>query len=71
MDFDTLSPSKLDNYDFAITTSAAYASTPPPNFTEVAREGDYVLWERTGETPSTRVFDEAGDPGVLLECGGT
>ncbi len=70
MDFDTLSPSKLDNYDFAITTSAAYASTPPPNFTEVAREGDYVLWERTGETPSTRVFDEAGDPGVLLECGG-
>ena len=48
MDFDTLSPSKLDNYDFAITTSAAYASTPPPSFEEVAREGDYVLWERTG-----------------------
>ncbi len=52
MDFDTLSPSKLDNYDFAITTAAAYASTPPPSFEEVAREGDYVLWERTGETPS-------------------
>jgi hypothetical protein len=70
MDFDTLSPSKLDNYDFAITTSAAYASTPPPSFTEVAREGDYVLWERTGETPPSRVFEEAGDPGVLIECGG-
>ncbi len=70
MDFDTLSPSKLDNYDFAITTAAAYASTPPPSFEEVAREGDYVLWERTGDTPPTRVFEEAGDPGVLLECGG-
>ena len=70
MDFDTLSPSKLDNYDFAITTAAAYASTPPPSFEEVAREGEYVLWERTGDTPPTRVFEEAGDPGVLLECGG-
>ncbi len=70
MDFDTLSPSKLDRYDFAITTAAAYASTPPPSFREVAREGDYVLWERTGDTPSARVFDEAGDPGVLVGCGG-
>jgi hypothetical protein len=68
MDFDTLSPSKLDNYDFAITTAAAYASTPPPSFTEVAREGDYVLWERTGETPSRRVLDEGGEPGKVLEC---
>ena len=63
MDFDTLSPSKLDHFDFAITTAAAYASTPPPSFTEVAREGDFVLWERTGETPSTRVLEEGGDPG--------
>ena len=69
MDFDTLSPSKLEDYDFAITTAAAYASTPPPNFTEVAREGDYVLWERNGETPSTRVLeDEGGDPGAVLNC---
>ena len=64
MDFDTLSPSKLDNYDYAITTAAAYASTPPPNFSEVAREGDYVLWKRAGETPPTRVLEEGGDPGA-------
>jgi hypothetical protein len=68
MDFDTLSPSKLDHYDFAITTAAAYASTPPPSFTEVAQEGDYVLWERTGPTPPTRVLDkEGGNPGAFLE----
>jgi hypothetical protein len=69
MDFDTLSPSKLDDYDYAVTTAAEYASTPPPSFTEVAREGDYVLWERTGETPPTRVLDEGGDPGAPFECG--
>ena len=68
MDFDTLSPSKLDRYDFAITTAAAYASTPPPNFDEVAREGDYVLWERTGRRPPSRVLEEGGEPGVVLEC---
>ncbi len=68
MDFDTLSPSKLDNYDYAITTAAAYASTPPPSFKEVAREGEYVLWERTGMTPRQRVLDEGGDPGVVFTC---
>jgi hypothetical protein len=68
MDFDTLSPSKLDNYDYAITTAAAYASTPPPSFEEIAREGDYVLWERTEETPSQRVLDEGGEPGAVYGC---
>lgn len=69
MDFDTLSPSKLDNYDYAITTAATYASTPPPSFEEIAREGDYVLWERTEETPSQRVLDEeGGEPGAPFPC---
>lgn len=68
MDFDTLSPSKLDHYDYAITTAAEYASTSPPSFQEVAREGDYVLWERTGDTPRTRVLNEGGNPGAILSC---
>ncbi|MDQ3728626.1 MAG: hypothetical protein M3355_03440 [Actinomycetota bacterium] len=68
MDFDTLSPSKLDNYDYAVTTAAAYASTPPESFAEIAREGDYVLWERAGETPPQRVLPEEGDPGLKLDC---
>lgn len=69
MDFDTLSPSKLDNYEFAITTAAGFASTPPVSFAEVAREGDYVLWERSGETPSSRILDEGGEPGAVFGCG--
>ncbi|CAN5148337.1 hypothetical protein BH24ACT23_BH24ACT23_01820 [soil metagenome] len=68
MDFDTLSPSKLDNYDWAVTTAAAYASTPPPSFSEAAREGDYVLWQRTAATPKTRVLNEGGEPGRINDC---
>lgn len=68
MDFDTLSPSKLDTYEYAVTTAAAYASTPPESYTEIAREGDYVLWKRAGETPPQRVLAEEGDPGLTLDC---
>ena len=32
MDFDTLSPRRLDDFRYAITTRAAYQSTAPPNF---------------------------------------
>ena len=68
LDFDTLRPSKLDNYDYAVTTAAEYASTPPPSFREVAREGDWILWERVSETPPTEVLNEAGRPGRINEC---
>ncbi|MQA74150.1 MAG: hypothetical protein GEU88_07405 [Solirubrobacterales bacterium] len=69
-DFDTLEPRKLDQFDYAITTTAAYASTPPPNFEPVERSGDYVLWRREGETPRSRVLDEGGSPGAILDCEG-
>ena len=36
-DFDTLDSGKLDKFRYAITTAAAYASTPPPNFEPVPR----------------------------------
>jgi hypothetical protein len=69
LDFDTLEPLKLNRQDYAITTAAAYQSTPPPNWREVAREGDYVLWERGGTGPDYEVLpDEGGDPGAPLAC---
>ena len=69
-DFDTLDSGQLDKFDYAITTEAAYQSTPPPNFEEVASDGDYVLWERRGETPRSKVLaDEGGNPGAIFECG--
>ncbi len=68
-DFDTLEAGKLDKFRYAITTTAAYASTPPSNFDPVVRAGDYVLWRRQGETPRSRVVPgENGQIGELLGC---
>ena len=69
-DFDTVDSGKLDKFAYAITTAAAYASTPPPNFERVDSLGDYALWRRTGPTPRGRVLDEGGDPGAILDCAG-
>ena len=69
MDLDTLGAGTLDEFDYAITTTAPYQSSPPPNFTEVDRTDSYVLWERTDETPRTQVLKEGGNPGRILEAG--
>ena len=69
VDFDTMDPVKLDRFDYAITTTAAYASAPPENFEEVARDRDYVLWRRDGATPRSRIVDPSGAPGALSACG--
>jgi hypothetical protein len=69
MDLDTLTPSKLDRFDYAITTNAAFQSTAPPNLEEVARTDSFVLWKRTGKTPPLRVLKEDGEPGRVLGCG--
>jgi hypothetical protein len=70
MDLDTVRAGVLDRFDYAITTSAAYQSTPPPNMTEVARTDSYVLWERSGPTPPLRVLERSGDPGRIVRCAG-
>jgi hypothetical protein len=69
LDFDTLSPDRLDEFDYAITTTAAYQSSPPQNIRELARTDSYVLWERTARTPRSQILDEGGDPGEVLGVG--
>jgi hypothetical protein len=78
MDLDTLAPSRLDDFDFAITTRAAYQSTPPPGMEPIRRTESYVLWLRTGEIPESRVLGagaavgdlpEDGAAGRVLDCG--
>ncbi len=75
MDLDTLASYKLDQFDYAITTNAAYQSTPPPSMEFVAADGDYALWKRTGATPRDRVLDAEGtgpgNPGAPLDCAGS
>jgi len=75
LDFDNLETLKLNRQEYAITTAAAYQSTAPPSWEEVAREGDYVLWKRAGEAPALEILpDEGGvspddgNPGAVLDC---
>jgi hypothetical protein len=68
MDFDTLPSSRLDEFDYAITTRAGYQSTPPPNFKPVARTPSFTLWRRTGPTPKFHLIDKPGAPGRVLVC---
>jgi hypothetical protein len=72
MDFDTLESYKLDQFDYAITTAAAYQSTPPPGMEEVTVDGDYVLWHRVDGVPRSRILDGEdsgpGNPGAPLDC---
>ncbi len=69
VDFDTMDPVKLDRFDYAITTSAAYASAAPENFEELQRAGDYVLWRRDGETPRSRIVENSAQIAAPLDCG--
>lgn len=68
MDFDTLPASRLDEFDYAITTRAGYQSTAPPNFKPVGHTASFVLWKRTGPTPPLQIIDKDGTPGAILAC---
>jgi hypothetical protein len=68
MDFDTLPPNRLDEFDYAITTRGGYQSARPPNFKPVARTPSFVLWKRTGPTPPYQIIDKRGAPGRVLVC---
>ena len=67
-DFDTLPPSRLDDFEYAITTTAAFQSSPPPNMRLKDSAGDYELWKRVGKTPRQRILDEGLAPGAPLDC---
>ena len=57
-------PGKLDKFDYAITTTAAYASTPPPNFEPVAARGRLrALAARRRRRRAARVLDGGRRPG--------
>ena len=68
MDFDTVRSDTLDRFRYVITTDAAYQSTPPPQAREVARDGDYVLWEMRGRVRPSETLEEGGAPGATLDC---
>ena len=68
-DFDSVRPRTLARFPYVITTSAAYASGPPPSFEPVRRTADFVLWRRTAPVGERRTLAEGASPGATLDCG--
>jgi hypothetical protein len=67
-DFDSVKPVTLRQFPFVITTTAAYASGPPPGFEPLRTTADFVLWRRTGPLGVRRTLAEGDSPGKILEC---
>ena len=73
-DWDNVPDATLADFDYVLTTSAAFNSQAPPEFTEAERSGDFVLWERQAPAPepggpgSRRTLLEPLYPGALLDC---
>jgi hypothetical protein len=68
IDFDSVPYDVLNQFPYAVTTSAIYQSQAPPGW-KLARSTDsYRLWKRTGTTPEiTNLFEEAR-PGRVFRC---
>ena len=68
IDFDSLDTDVLDRFGYAVTTGAAYGSSAPENWHQVARTENFVLWKRNGKAPAREVLDEDPQPGTVLSC---
>jgi hypothetical protein len=68
IDFDSVPASVLNQFPYAVTTSAIYQSQAPPGWTLVQSTPSYRLWRRTATTPPiTNLYEEAR-PGRVLRC---
>jgi len=68
LDFDSVSPSDLNRFDYVVTSNTPYASQPPANFRLVSRGRLYELWKRAGPTPARDILEPPGAPGAVLDC---
>jgi hypothetical protein len=68
IDFDTVPYNVLNEFPYAVTTSAVYQSQAPPGWTLAASNDSYKLWKRTGTTPPVTILAEEARPGRIFRC---
>jgi hypothetical protein len=68
IDFDSVPTSVLNQFPYAVTTSAVYQSKPPPGWTLAASNQSYKLWKRTETTPNVAILAEEARPGRIFRC---
>ena len=68
IDFDSVPFDVLNQFPYAVTTSAVYQSQAPPGWTLAASNSSYRLWKRTGTTPNLAILAEEARPGRVFRC---
>jgi hypothetical protein len=68
IDFDSVPSEVLNQFPYAVTTSAVYQSQAPPGWTLAAANSSYRLWQRTGTTPNIAILAEEARPGRVFRC---
>ena len=68
IDFDSVPFDVLNQFPYAVTTSAVYQSQAPPGWTLAASNASYRLWQRTGTTPNVAILAEEARPGRVFRC---
>ena len=66
IDFDSVPFDVLNQFPYAVTTSAVYQSQVPPGWSLAASNASYRLWKRTGTTPERRDPRRGGETGTRL-----
>jgi hypothetical protein len=69
IDFDTVPSRVLNQYPYAVTTSAVYQSQAPRGWKLARSNASYRLWRRTGTTPPVSILAEEARPGRVFRCG--
>lgn len=67
-DFDSVSASTLNEYEWIVTYDDPGASQPPAQLRLVRTTEDYALWKRTAPIPERRILHEGAWPGAVLRC---
>jgi hypothetical protein len=67
-DFDAVTAETLARFPYVITTRAAYASTPPPDYEIAVETPSYVLWEKRGPVARRQPAEDGPEPGEVLPC---
>ena len=69
IDFDSFTYFTLNDFDYLVTSAAAWTSEPPPQFEEVARTASYVLWRHRGTVgPERRALPEGTEAAASVNC---
>ncbi|MGN6868505.1 MAG: hypothetical protein ACTHMY_08885 [Solirubrobacteraceae bacterium] len=68
LDWDSIDPTTINRFTWAVTPNTTYTSQAPTGFQLVRRLPMYELWRRTATVQPRDALDPPGAPGALFDC---